>query len=85
MAERSLCHALPKIAANLTRLVASEQATQYFHVVFTLPEAISTIAYQNKRQVYGILFRAAAETLRTRRSHSGLIILKSAFELKNML
>jgi hypothetical protein len=39
--------------------------TQYFHVVFTVPEEISTITHHNKRQVYGILFRAAAETLRT--------------------
>jgi hypothetical protein len=39
--------------------------TQYFHVVFTLPEPIAVLAYQNKRLVYGILFRAAAETLRT--------------------
>jgi hypothetical protein len=39
--------------------------TQYFHVVFTLPEQITTIAYQNKRELYSILFRAAAETLRT--------------------
>ena len=39
--------------------------TQYFHVVFTLPEQIAPIAYQNKKVVYGILFRAAAETLRT--------------------
>src|ERR1700747_1404365 len=38
--------------------------TQYFHVVFTLPEQIATIAYQNKRELYGILFKAAAETLR---------------------
>ncbi len=38
---------------------------QYFHVVFTLPEEIAPIAYQNKKAVYGILFRAAAETLRT--------------------
>lgn len=37
----------------------------YFHVVFTVPEAIATIAYLNKAVVYGILFRAAAETLRT--------------------
>ena len=37
----------------------------YFHVVFTLPEEIAPIAYQNKKVVYGILFRAAAETLRT--------------------
>jgi hypothetical protein len=39
--------------------------TQYFHVVFTLPQQIATIAYQNKRELYGILFRATAETLLT--------------------
>jgi Putative transposase/Transposase zinc-binding domain len=36
---------------------------EYFHVVFTLPAAIRPIALQNPRQVYGLLFRAAAETL----------------------
>jgi hypothetical protein len=39
--------------------------TSYFHVVFTLPEEVSEIACQNKAVVYSILFRAAAETLRT--------------------
>ena len=34
-------------------------------MVFTVPDQIATIAYQNKRELYGILFRAAAETLRT--------------------
>jgi hypothetical protein len=38
---------------------------QYFHLVFTLPEELAALAYQNKQVVYGILFRAAAETLRT--------------------
>jgi len=38
---------------------------EYFHVVFTVPEEIAAIAYQNKEVVYGIFFRAAAETLRT--------------------
>src|SRR5580704_6253305 len=37
----------------------------YFHVVFTLPAAIGVIAYQNKAKVYGLLFKAAAETLTT--------------------
>jgi hypothetical protein len=37
----------------------------YFHVVFTLPAAVAEIAFQNKAVVYAILFRAAAETLRT--------------------
>ena len=37
----------------------------YFHVVFTLPAAIGAIAYQNKPKVYGLLFKAAAETLTT--------------------
>jgi hypothetical protein len=39
--------------------------TQYFHVVFTIPQSIAAIALQNKEIVYGILFRAASETLRT--------------------
>ena len=39
--------------------------TQYFHVVFTVPEEIAVIAFQNKPVVYDILFRAAAETLRS--------------------
>jgi hypothetical protein len=39
--------------------------TQYFHVVFTLPGDLAAIAYQNKALVYGLLFRATAETLRT--------------------
>lgn len=37
----------------------------YFHVVFTLPEQIAAIAYQNKAVVYNLLFTATAETLRT--------------------
>jgi hypothetical protein len=40
-------------------------ATQYFHVVFTVPQPIAVIALQNKQCVYNILFRAASETLRT--------------------
>ena len=39
--------------------------TQYFHVVFTVPQPIAAIALQNKEVVYNILFRATAETLRT--------------------
>lgn len=38
---------------------------EYFHVVFTVPEEIAAIAYQNKEVVYSILFQATAETLRT--------------------
>jgi hypothetical protein len=37
----------------------------YFHVVFTLPAPAAEIAFQNKASVYAILFKAAAETLRT--------------------
>jgi hypothetical protein len=36
----------------------------YFHVVFTVPQEIEVIAFQNQTVVYDILFRAAAETLR---------------------
>lgn len=38
---------------------------EYFHVVFTLPESIAAIAFQNQREVYNLLFRVTAETLRT--------------------
>src|SRR6202035_2798958 len=36
----------------------------YYHVVFTLPAPAAEIAFQNKRAVYAILFRAAAEAMR---------------------
>jgi hypothetical protein len=38
---------------------------EYFHVVFTLPEPLAALALQNKRQMYGLLFRATAETLQS--------------------
>ena len=38
---------------------------EYFHVVFTLPEPVAALAYQNKRVLYDMLFRTSAETLRT--------------------
>jgi hypothetical protein len=37
----------------------------YFHVVFTLPAPIADIAFQNKRVVYDLLFKASAETMLT--------------------
>jgi hypothetical protein len=37
--------------------------TRYVHVVFTLPRQLSPLALQNKRELYGLLFRASAETL----------------------
>ena len=36
---------------------------EYFHVVFTLPEQLCALALQNKRLIYGLLFRAASRTL----------------------
>ncbi|MEM7731139.1 MAG: IS91 family transposase, partial [Pseudomonadota bacterium] len=38
---------------------------EYFHVVFTLPAEIARLAYSNKRALYGLLFTASAETVRT--------------------
>ena len=37
----------------------------YFHVVFTLPHALNALAQGNARVIYGLLFRAAADTLLT--------------------
>jgi hypothetical protein len=49
----------------LTARQAELLPVPYYHVVFTLPAPIADIAYQNKAVVYGILFKAAAETLIT--------------------
>ncbi len=51
---------------------------EYFHIVFTMPavplivckqtiagQRIARIAYWNKRAIYGLLFKASAETVRT--------------------
>ncbi len=37
----------------------------YFHIVFTLPRPLARIAMQNRKTVFNILFRTAAETLKT--------------------
>jgi len=37
----------------------------YFHVVFTLPEELRGIAYQNKATVYDLMFKCVADTLLT--------------------
>src|SRR5438046_1899854 len=37
----------------------------YFHVVYTLPSQLRDIAYQNKRVIYDLLMKAAAETTLT--------------------
>src|SRR5262249_43593484 len=36
---------------------------EYFHIVFTIPEQLGPLALQNKRVIYGLLFRAASQTL----------------------
>lgn len=35
----------------------------YYHLVFTLPAPVAAIAFQNKAELYGLLFKATAETL----------------------
>ncbi len=53
--------------AARNRWVAERQAevlpVGYFHVVFTLPHEFSGLALQNKKLIYGLLFRASAATL----------------------
>jgi hypothetical protein len=57
------CQGLAR-AAWLDARQAELLPVPYFHVVFTLPVPAAEIAFQNKRAVYAILFRAAAEALR---------------------
>jgi hypothetical protein len=50
-------------AASASRITPAEIGIAR-NVVFTMPKELAAIAYQNKELVYGILFRAAADTLR---------------------
>lgn len=60
----------PKCQAAASREWMEARAAEllpvaYFHVVFTLPPEIADIAYQNKRVIYDILFKASAQTMQT--------------------
>ena len=62
--------ALPEVPGRgVTRWLAEREAellpVPYFHVVYTLPGELRDIAYQNKRVVYDLLMKAAAETTLT--------------------
>jgi hypothetical protein len=57
------CQGLAR-AAWLEARQAELLPVPYFHVVFTVPAPVADIAFHNKAVVYGILFHAAAETLR---------------------
>lgn len=35
----------------------------YFHVVFTIPDTLNSMIYQNQKVIYTLLFKAVAETL----------------------
>jgi len=58
------CQSLAK-AQWLEARMAELLPTSYYHVVFTVPEEVASVAFQNKKILYIILFRAASETLRT--------------------
>ena len=58
------CQSLAK-ARWLQARLADLLPVEYFHVVFTLPEQLASVALQNKRVVYNLLFSAVAETLLT--------------------
>ena len=57
----------PKCQAAASRQWLTDREAEllpvpYFHVVYTLPSELRDIAYQNKRVVYNLLMKAAAET-----------------------
>src|SRR5467141_4761477 len=58
----------PKCQAGARdRWIAARQRellpTRYLHVVFTLPGRLAPLVLQNKKVLYGLLFRTSAETL----------------------
>ena len=60
----------PKCQGAAARQWLSEREAEllplpYYHVVFTLPAAIGAIAWQNKAEVYGLLFKATSQAMLT--------------------
>jgi hypothetical protein len=53
----------PRASAWLEARSRELLPTGYVHVVFTLPAQLAPLALQNKREIYGLLFRASADTL----------------------
>ena len=58
---------MPKCQAAASRRWLADREAEllpvpYFHVVYTLPAKLRDIAWQNKRVVYDLLMKAAAET-----------------------
>jgi len=58
------CQSLAR-AKWLDKRLSELLPVEYFHVVFTVPEPLAALALQNKRLLYGILFRASAESLQS--------------------
>jgi hypothetical protein len=59
----------PKCQAMMRARWLEQEATyllpvEYYHVVFTLPQAVADLAVANARLVYNLLFQAMAATLR---------------------
>jgi hypothetical protein len=60
----------PKCQAAASRQWLADREAEllpvpYFHVVYTLPSELRDVAYQNKRVVFNLLMKAAAETTLT--------------------
>src|SRR5215831_20622599 len=60
--------ALPKMPGGSSPALVRKRSAEllpvpYYHVVFTLPHVLAPLALQNKVLLYGLLFRAAAQTL----------------------
>jgi hypothetical protein len=60
------CHKCQTLAKE--RWIDSRKAdlldVGYFHVVFTLPQELNVVIYGNQKDMYNLMFRCAAETIR---------------------
>ncbi len=56
------CQALTQ-AAWIEKRMDCVLPTHYFHVVFTLPHEIGALALRNRKEIFNLLFSAAARTL----------------------
>ena len=61
----SQCQAVDSVRWVESRMSDLLSDTQYFHLVFTLPHDLNSLAQGNPRVIYNILFKSASETLQT--------------------
>jgi hypothetical protein len=70
---------LTKQVKWIDKLKSNMLPVKYFHIVFTLPSQLRSLAYINQKIVYAIIFKAAAATLKQVAANPKFLGAETAF------